>query len=596
MKISKNGYKKNSSDNEEDALIIPSNTITMKNVPHLVFGIDDQGNQQMMYPGAEYQFPGSFVTEIPIKKDGGIHIKKSHEGRFTEYKKRTGKTTEQALHSKDPHVRKMAQFAENASHWKKQEGGPSNPQFIKTPNPANTSNKYLEGYNLAFANSLQSKTLPQDLEIINNYAGKRNIYWDNDTMNYYQGQANAIQDLINQKAKVGKQPLQHNQMGGKTTPTSFNPLTDWGAMTPAGVPHHNNTMQKFTAGLNNFSTAEVNYLSNPSSFGNQLNNVSGLANSIDGNFKDKDFNNFLRQNQMADSNIAVQPGGNRGDYSVTGSSYGMFRPDQLGAKSPYGMFSNGNYPKVNRDGGLIKAQSGYISEDSNQVPQFLGNSSTRELGENQPFIPPAPLVGPSSTPINFPTYNPSEKQLSVNNNTKAAYDYYTKEKNLPAHIAAGIVGNLYQESGLKPGAVESGNTQAGRGIAQWGVSDRWQGFLSWAKQQGRDPYELKSQLDYVLVEPGESGKALDRLKNTTTPEQAAVIFGKLYERPNEKYADWAARTSMAGKLASGSYQLGGNTNDDEGNIMSSYQIGGEYEMDEKELKAFMKAGGSVEYI
>ena len=54
---------------------------------------------------------------------GGIHIKPSHEGRFTEYKKRTGKTTEEALHSPDPHVRQMANFARNASHWKHQEGG-----------------------------------------------------------------------------------------------------------------------------------------------------------------------------------------------------------------------------------------------------------------------------------------------------------------------------------------------------------------------------------------------------------------------------------------------------------------------------------------
>jgi hypothetical protein len=55
---------------------------------------------------------------IPITQEGsGIHIKKSHEGRFTEYKERTGKTTEEALHSKDPHVRQMANFAKNAKKW-----------------------------------------------------------------------------------------------------------------------------------------------------------------------------------------------------------------------------------------------------------------------------------------------------------------------------------------------------------------------------------------------------------------------------------------------------------------------------------------------
>jgi hypothetical protein len=37
---------------------------------------------------------------------------------FTAWKKRTGKTTEEALHSKDKHVRAMAQFAVNSKKWK----------------------------------------------------------------------------------------------------------------------------------------------------------------------------------------------------------------------------------------------------------------------------------------------------------------------------------------------------------------------------------------------------------------------------------------------------------------------------------------------
>ena len=53
-----------------------------------------------------------------------IHIKKSHEGRFTAYKKRTGKTTEEALHSSNPHVRQMANFARNAAKWSHAFGGP----------------------------------------------------------------------------------------------------------------------------------------------------------------------------------------------------------------------------------------------------------------------------------------------------------------------------------------------------------------------------------------------------------------------------------------------------------------------------------------
>ena len=50
---------------------IPGNQITMRNVPYPVLGIDDQGNQQMMYPGQDYVFPGSYVTEYPQMQFGG---------------------------------------------------------------------------------------------------------------------------------------------------------------------------------------------------------------------------------------------------------------------------------------------------------------------------------------------------------------------------------------------------------------------------------------------------------------------------------------------------------------------------------------------
>ena len=66
---------------------------------------------------------GQTMGQIPVYGDGGIHIKPSHRGRFTEYKERTGNTTEEALHSPDPHVRQMANFARNAAKWKHADGG-----------------------------------------------------------------------------------------------------------------------------------------------------------------------------------------------------------------------------------------------------------------------------------------------------------------------------------------------------------------------------------------------------------------------------------------------------------------------------------------
>lgn len=52
---------------------------------------------------------------IPNYKNGGIHIKKKNRGKFNVLKKRTGKTTEELTHSKNPLTRKRAIFAQNFS-------------------------------------------------------------------------------------------------------------------------------------------------------------------------------------------------------------------------------------------------------------------------------------------------------------------------------------------------------------------------------------------------------------------------------------------------------------------------------------------------
>lgn len=60
-----------------------------------------------------------------LKKESGIHIKKSHEGRFTEYC--GGNVTEECIrrgkNSPDPKIRKQAVFAQNARKFKHQDGG-----------------------------------------------------------------------------------------------------------------------------------------------------------------------------------------------------------------------------------------------------------------------------------------------------------------------------------------------------------------------------------------------------------------------------------------------------------------------------------------
>src|ERR1700677_516699 len=56
-------------------------------------------------------------------------------------------------------------------------------------------------------------------------------------------------------------------------------------------------------------------------------------------------------------------------------------------------------------------------------------------------------------------------------NNKTAFDYFVS-KGLTDDQAAGIVGNLDQESGMDPSIAQYGGGP-GRGIAQWSAGGRW---------------------------------------------------------------------------------------------------------------------------
>lgn len=74
----------------------------------------------------QLQLPKLMHEQYPVIDDNasfdhgksGIHINPANRGKFNATKKRTGKTTEELSHSKNPLTRKRAQFALNARKWK----------------------------------------------------------------------------------------------------------------------------------------------------------------------------------------------------------------------------------------------------------------------------------------------------------------------------------------------------------------------------------------------------------------------------------------------------------------------------------------------
>ena len=68
--ISVEGYKRYSEDVNNPYNIIESGNITMEDVDFPVMGTDNLGNEQMMMPGMNYQFPGDQVFEVPMAQYG----------------------------------------------------------------------------------------------------------------------------------------------------------------------------------------------------------------------------------------------------------------------------------------------------------------------------------------------------------------------------------------------------------------------------------------------------------------------------------------------------------------------------------------------
>ena len=97
---------------------------------------------------------------------------------------------------------------------------------------------------------------------------------------------------------------------------------------------------------------------------------------------------------------------------------------------------------------------------------------------------------------------PLRSEASLSNNARTAFNYFVS-KGLTKIQAAGVVGNLMQESSVNPAAVEYGGGP-GRGIAQWSTGGRFNtgrtNLTTFASGRGANKWALTTQDDPVKVE------------------------------------------------------------------------------------------------
>jgi len=127
---------------------------------------------------------------------------------------------------------------------------------------------------------------------------------------------------------------------------------------------------------------------------------------------------------------------------------------------------------------------------------------------------------------------PELSEAGLGNNAQTAFNYFVS-KGLTEIQAAGVVGNLMQESSVRPTAVQYGGGP-GRGIAQWSVGGRWssgsRSLVTFAANRGANRWALQTQLDFIWYELDTvGGYGLPELRAATTISAAVSAFQRKYE-------------------------------------------------------------------
>jgi hypothetical protein len=148
--------------------------------------------------------------------------------------------------------------------------------------------------------------------------------------------------------------------------------------------------------------------------------------------------------------------------------------------------------------------------------------------------------------------NVGSSASALSSSDKTAFDYFVS-KGLTDVQAAGIVGNLDQESSMDPSVSEYGGGP-GRGIAQWSAGGRWDtdhddNVVWYAHDHGDSAYSLSLQLDFVWYELETfSSYGLSRLRSSTNVTDATIAFQDDFEGCGE--CDQSTRIEYANEALS----------------------------------------------
>lgn len=128
-----------------------------------------------------------------------------------------------------------------------------------------------------------------------------------------------------------------------------------------------------------------------------------------------------------------------------------------------------------------------------------------------------------------------------------------------ASAAAGVVGNLVQESGLRTDAIGDNGTSGG--LAQW-HNERLDALKRFAAARGKDWTDLDTQIEFLADEMRTSyADTYAKMQSAELPEIAGQIMTDEYEKPDSASANYAQRQANA-RAAYEAMQSGNKRTDD----------------------------------
>ena len=192
----------------------------------------------------------------------------------------------------------------------------------------------------------------------------------------------------------------------------------------------------------------------------------------------------------------------------------------------FGFFMNSSFmnAKKNEVYGMLKEEYGLSSDtDTKEEIEQQEIESTEEVAQ---------------TDVKVTSRGSSNEKRS---NENIVWDYLI-EQGYSAIQVAGIIGNMYQESGVNPAREETNGI--GYGLVQWSFGRRQQ-LEAFAESKGKSASDIYVQLEFLVKELKEGkqfyGTYAEQFANPYSVDQATEAFCWGFERPHKNYANMANR-------------------------------------------------------